>query len=108
MLRLTRKYPLYLEVEDPGKEKKSRRGVYQLTWQINKAKKKKLRFDELFYKAGDWYLEKLSCTQVFHKQLYYLGKPHFYQGLNQIKVEVQDYNGNKSQTLFQIKVARQY
>ena len=108
LIRLTSKYPLYLEVEDPGKEKKSRRGIYQLTWQINKAKKKKLRFDELFYKAGDWYLEDLSCAQVFHKQLYYLGEPHFYQGLNQIKVEVQDYNGNKSQTLFKIRVARQY
>ena len=108
LIRLTRKYPLYLEVQDPGKEKNSRRGIYQLNWQINKDKEKKLRFDELSYKNGNWYLEDLSFSQVFHKQLYYLGEPHFRQGLNKIKVEVQDHNGNKSQTLFQIKAARQY
>lgn len=107
-IRLTRSYPLYLKVEDPGREKNSRRGIYQFTWQINKEKEKNLRFDELFYKNGDWYLEGLSFSQVFYKKLYSLGRPHFQQGSNKVKVEVEDYSGNKSKEIFQIKVARQY
>ena len=108
LIRLTRKYPLFLELEDPGKEKNSRRGIYQLAWSMNKGKRRKLRFDELSYRGGDWYLEGLSFSQVFHKNLYYLGEPRFQQGLNEIRVEAEDHNGNKSQSIFPIKVARQY
>ncbi len=97
--------PLYLEITDPGLEKASRRGIYRLSWQINQNKKESIHFDKLEYINNDWHLGKSNFDNIFYKGLHLLSEMRWEKGItNTVKIEAQDFNGNKSESTFIIKV----
>ena len=103
-IQLSKNFPIYLEIEDPGLEKNSRRGIYTLAWQLNKDKKQEIKFDELVYKDGTWLLANKKFDSVYKKWFYYLEDLKFQNGQNFLRIEATDFAKNTSKVNFEILV----
>lgn len=108
-IRLTKRYPILITIIDPGFEEYTRRGVYQLQWQLNDQARASLRFDELQLTDGGWRLSGRELfDRVFQHNLYNLGELEWKEGVNRLVVQARDYAGNQSQAEFEVLVDKQY
>lgn len=108
-IRLTRQYPVLLNIIDPGFEKYTRRGVYRLSWQLNGGEFTGYNFSSVTYKDGDWRLDGgQQFQQVFEYDLYKLTGLEFQNGRNVLTVRAEDHSGNVTEVIFDVNVDRQY
>lgn len=108
-IRLTRRYPILLNIIDPGLEPYTRRGVYRLSWRLNGAPATGYNFSSVTYKDGDWRLEGGQVfDQVFQYNLYKLNGLEFQNGRNELVVRAEDHSGNITEVVFDVTVDREY
>ncbi len=108
-IRLTRPYPILVEVIDPGLEKSLRRGAYTLEWKLNENRPESRSFGKILHTREGWLLdEKYEFSFVFKGQYYNLGELAFVDGENTLVLKATDFNGNKSQAVYRIRVQREY
>jgi len=104
-IRLTKAYPVLLNVVDPGLEKSTKRGIYRLKWKLNDGAEQSLLFSNLKFTDGDWKLEgRSSIFEVYNEDLYNLGVLPFISGANTIRVTAEDLKGNSTTVVFEIHV----
>ncbi len=104
-IRLTRKYPILINIIDPGLEKSTRRGIYRLKWSLNSESERSFLFSNIQFKDNEWKLEGLHpFSEVYMNGLYNLGELAFTEGKNTLTVTAEDLNGNSSRVEFDITV----
>lgn len=106
-IRLTRRFPVVLEIHDAGLEQ-SRRGVYSLSWKLNQDPEQSLRFDQISFSDGAWRLEGKDFHQVFLGGHYLLGELPFQAGENRVEIKAADFSGNVSQATFLLDVQKEF
>ena len=108
-IRLTRAYPFQITVIDPGLEKHTRRGVYELRWKLNDHPWQVRQFSRLVFQDGKWLLDsKYDFSVSFRHNLYNLGVPDWLDGMNLLLVRARDYAGNESEVKFHINLKKEY
>lgn len=108
-IRLTRKYPVYVNITDAGLEQATRRGIYKMSWEINGKSFDERKFDVVKSSDGAWLLgDMLPFEEVFEGRYYKLNGVEFADGDNTLKVSVADYEGNETTEVFNIEVKKQY
>lgn len=107
-VRLSQAFPVYITVTDPGLERNTNRGVYELRWKLNSAPEEVRTFQKLVVQNGEWKLDGKAFDDVFGQGLYSLGKLGFQNGSNTLRVVAVDQAGNKSEAEFQLDVQRMY
>lgn len=112
-IRLTRPYPVFLELRDPGLESGSRRSPHRVTWKMHNANGKtaegSILFDTLenaetgliLNRGGDF---DMTYTDTFLR----LGEPEFSEGENVFEISAEDYAGNTGSATFTIDVKKEY
>jgi len=106
-IRLTRKYPVVLEIHDPGLEQ-SRRGIYQLSWKLNQDGEQARQFDHLSFSEGAWRLDGKGFSDVFQAGHYLLGELPFQSGENRIEIKARDFAGNVHDSTFLLDVQKEF
>ena len=108
-IRLTKVYPIQITLVDPGLERSSRRGVYKLTWKLNRQAPQMRIFTDLKFSERGWKLNKTNLfNDVYLLDKYTLGKLDFQDGQNTLAVSAEDFSGNKTSRVFTINVKRQF
>lgn len=112
-IRLTRHYPLYLELRDPGLESGSRRSPKLVEWSLeaggNTVSQGKIDFRSVDLVDGTLRLNgSLEFDAVYSDSFLRLGDPEILDGLNRITVRAVDYAGNESTAVFVLDVRREY
>jgi len=108
-IRLTKSYPLLLQVTDAGMEKNTRRGIFSLEWQLNQMSPQKLTFDELRLSEKGWISPQgKSFEETYLHDLYNLGELPLINGSNKLKITAQDINGLSTSVIFDINVAKEF
>ncbi|MCR9144894.1 MAG: M23 family metallopeptidase [bacterium] len=108
-IRLTKRYPILLNIIDPGLEPYTRRGVYRLSWKLKGGVATDYNFSSITYRDGDWRLEGGQVfDQVFQYNLYKLNGLEFQNGRNELIVRAEDHSGNITEVLFDVTVDREY
>lgn len=106
-IRLSKAFPMGVTIIDPGLEKGTRRGIYELSWQLNDGPVKKRRFDSLSFNFESLKLHgEESFEEVFRDGHYLLGTMDLAQGANVLKVSAKDLTGNESSRTYHINVDR--
>lgn len=107
--RLTQPYPIQVQIDDPGLEPYTRRGVYRLSWRLNGGEVQSRSFGHVELREGQWLLEgRHPFERVFAHGHYTLGELNFQDGMNTLQVRAEDYAGNAAEVLFTVKVDREY
>ncbi|MCB1168072.1 MAG: M23 family metallopeptidase [Leptospiraceae bacterium] len=108
-IRLTKAYPVHLNVRDPGLEGSTRRGVYQLSWSLNGKQQGQREFSAIDSTPQGWLLSgALPFESVFTDWYHNLGILPFQNGRNVLKVKAADYAGNVSVTEFILQIQKEY
>lgn len=108
-IRLTREYPVQVIAIDPGLERFTRRGIFQLQWRLNGGRKETMTFDRISYTPEGWKLnEKTLFDTVFIENDYNLGKLDFQNGTNVLELSATDFAGNTTSVSYTINVTREY
>lgn len=107
-VRLSQAFPVYAEVRDPGLERNTNRGVYELRWKLNDAPEERRTFQKLTVRDGEWQLDGQGFDSVFGNGQYFLGRLSFQNGRNTVKITAIDQAGNESSQDFEIDVQRMY
>lgn len=108
-IRLTKRYPVYVIIIDPGMEKFTRRGPYKIKWRLNNGPEEKMVFDNLTFTGFDWLLDRdSSFDDVFYENYYNLGMLDFRDGDNSLILSAEDFAGNGSEVEYTIHVKREY
>ncbi len=108
-IRLTRFYPVLVNVIDPGLEKGTRRGIFKLSWQLNSGPVQTRTFRELEHSRDAWRLEGETVFEdVFDLDQYNLGKLQFIAGRNILVVTAEDLKGNRTSETFDVTVNLQF
>ena len=106
-IRLSRAFPVGVTIIDPGFERGSRRGVFELSWQLNDTPASTRRFEKLVFRGDSLRLESGEpFSEVFRSGRYLLGTLDFKDGANTLKVSAKDLGGNTSTRTYQINVNR--
>ncbi len=106
-IRLTKSYPVYVTIIDPGLEGHTRRGIYQLRWKLNDRPEEKNIYDRIIYKDGDWILEgKGKFDAVFREDVYNLGEVPLTDGKNTLVITAADAAGNETSETFDVTVQK--
>ncbi|MBU44888.1 MAG: hypothetical protein CMN76_16830 [Spirochaetaceae bacterium] len=108
-IRLTKAYPVHLNIRDPGLERSTRRGVYQLSWSLNGQELGSRKFDSILSTENGWLLAgKQPFETIFTEWYYNLGSLPFKNGKNTLTVKAQDFAGNVSTTNFNLEIQKEY
>ncbi len=108
-IRLTKRYPTSVTIIDAGFERYTRRGVYSYSWKLNNSPRQTRQFDAVSLDDSGWLLGgEHIFADVFTDNLYSLGEMEFRDGKNTLVISAQDFNGNRSEAVFDINVDRQY
>jgi murein DD-endopeptidase MepM/ murein hydrolase activator NlpD len=111
-IRLTRPYPIYLELRDPGLEAGSRRSPRMVEWKIENdagTAGGSIDFQRIDFSRGALRLNgELEFEAVYKDSFLRLGEPEIANGLNRLTVRAVDYAGNESTTEFIMDVRREY
>ncbi|MCB1174716.1 MAG: M23 family metallopeptidase [Leptospiraceae bacterium] len=108
-IRLSQSWPVQVTIIDPGLEKHTRRGIYQLEWSLNNGAWEKRQYDKLYFKNGDWLLEqRYPFESIFQYGYYNLGALDFKQGLNRLQLRARDIQQNQTEVLYEINVNKEY
>ncbi len=106
-IRLSQAFPVGVTVIDPGLESGTRRGIYEISWQLNDGPVNKRRFDGMVFHADSLRLSSGEpFTDVFRAGRYLLGTLDFKDGSNTLKVTASDLAGNSSSRTYQVNVNR--
>jgi hypothetical protein len=108
-IRLTKRYPIYIHITDPGFEKHTNRGVYRLRWRLNGGQEESMVYNSLNLNGKGWVIPgNRSFEDSFYDNLYNLGELDFTGDANELVVTAEDFNGNSSTVRFTIQVDRRY
>ena len=112
-IRLTRHYPLYIELKDPGLEAGSRRSPKLVEWSFsnsdNVTTKGNIDFQSIDLHDGNLLLNSQSeFDAVYFDEFLKLGDPEIMNGINKLTVKAIDYSGNETTENFVIDVKREY
>ena|GEM_PF-510505 len=108
-IRLTKAYPVHLNIRDPGLERSTRRGVYKLTWFLNGEKQGSRDFSSIRSTDSGWLLAgKQPFETIFTEWYYNVGILPFRNGKNTITVKAEDFAGNVSSTDFTLEIQKEY
>ncbi|MBW7858289.1 MAG: M23 family metallopeptidase [Leptonema sp. (in: Bacteria)] len=112
-IRLTRHYPLYIELKDPGLEKGSRRSPKLVEWSLKNSENivtnGSIDFQNIKLHNGNLLLNGNSEFEaVYFETFLKLGDPNITNGINQLTVKAVDYSGNQATESFVIDVKREY
>lgn len=107
-VRLSQPFPVYAEVRDPGLEKNTNRGVYELRWKLNDSPEERRTFQKLVVREGEWQLDGQGFDSVFGSGQYFLGRLNFQNGRNIVRITAIDHAGNQSVSDFEVDVQRMY
>ncbi|PKL32171.1 MAG: hypothetical protein CVV45_14080 [Spirochaetae bacterium HGW-Spirochaetae-10] len=112
-IRLTKPYPLFLELRDPGLESGSRRSPRIVDWKLESDAGQKaggsIDFRRLDFKGGALRLNgEQEFESVYSDSFLRLGDPEIANGINRLTVRAVDHAGNESTTVFVIDVKREY
>lgn len=108
-IRLTKNYPVHLNIRDPGLERSTRRGVYRLSWSINGQPAGTRKFGSIHSTEKGWLLEGEFPFEITFTEWYYnLGSLPFKDGMNTITVKAEDFAGNVSTTRFLLDIQKEF
>ncbi|MEQ8353174.1 MAG: M23 family metallopeptidase [Leptospiraceae bacterium] len=108
-IRLTKSYPVHLNIRDPGLENSTRRGVYRLKWFLNGKELGSREFSSISSSDNGWLLSgKQPFETIFTEWYYNIGTLPFQNGKNTITVKAEDYAGNVSTTEFNLEIQKEY
>ena len=103
-IRLTRHYPLLVEVKDTVKGNE-RLGLYNFKALLNGKEIADYTFDKIDYSTDGLLLNNKLFIDVFDEKGYYKIKDIVYkEGINNFSIIVSDFNGNKSEKDFTVNV----
>ena len=107
-IRLSKAFPVGVTIIDPGLEPGTRRGIFELSWQLNDGPVSTRRFETLQFRADALKLPGGEAFgDVFRKGRFLLGTIDFQNGANTLNVWAKDLAGNKSNRTYRINVNRQ-
>ena len=108
-IRLTKKYPLFVEVYDVGTKKNSHGGIHELYWRLNDGKLHSLQFTQLALSEQSWKLNnRHNFSDIFYNKKYKIDIPDLLDGENTIYIKAKDFNGNESVENYTLITTRQY
>ncbi|HMZ36718.1 MAG: M23 family metallopeptidase [Leptospirales bacterium] len=107
-VRLSQPFPVYAQIQDPGLEKNTNRGIYELRWKLNDAPEQIRNFQKIVVVGDEWTLEGKGFEDVFGMGQYHLGALSFQNGRNTVRITAVDQAGNQSTETFEIDVQRMY
>jgi len=106
-IRLTKLYPVQIKVIDQGLEKNSRRGIYKLSWKLNRQEPQSLTFSSLRLSERGWRLPGgQTFDESFQNGIYNLGTLNFVDGDNTLTVTATDHAANETTVTFTIHVTK--
>jgi len=112
-IRLSRNYPIYAELTDPGLESGSRRSPRLVEWkhEVNGQTTKSGRIEFLTLQLVDGVVRlngESEFDQVYSDRFLRLGDPEFESGVNHITIIAEDHAGNRAEAVFILNVKREF
>ena len=106
-IRVSKPFPITVQILDTGEKKGQRRGIFEVEFTINGKTKKKNQFNEIELSGRYWKNESgLKFDELYFNGNYYITESNFESGNNTIIVKATDYNGNSSVKSFTFNVSR--
>jgi hypothetical protein len=96
-IRLSKNFPVSIDVQDAGENPYGRRGIYKIKCILNNQTILQASFDSISLKDGKWVNDEgYSFQSLYFEDKYYLENLEFASGENSLVVITSDFNKNQS------------
>jgi hypothetical protein len=106
-IRISKPFPVTVQINDFGEKKGQRRGIYSVEFFFNGRAIKSSLFNEISLQGQFWKNESgLRFDELYFEGNYYISDLNFNPGVNTIFIKAADFHGNKIEKTFTFNVNR--